>query len=50
MIEAFIGALLGAIIGVIGGAYLIVKSAKDAVRITETKIIDGHKVIFVYEN
>ena len=50
MIEAFIGAFFGAAIGVVGGAYLIVKSAKDASKITETKIIDGCVVTFVYEN
>ena len=50
MIEAFIGAFLGATIGVVGGTYLVVKSAKNAAKITETKIIDGCKVIFVYED
>ena len=50
MIEAFIGAALGAAIGVVGGAYLIVKSAKDAAKITETKVIDGHTIMFIYED
>ena len=50
MIEAFIGAFFGAAIGVVGGAYLVVKSAKDAAKITETKIIDGVAVTFIYEN
>ena len=34
MIEAFIGALFGAAIGVVLGAYLVVKSAKKATKIT----------------
>jgi hypothetical protein len=38
MIEAFIGAFFGAIIGVVGGAYMIIKSAKKAAKITGTTV------------
>jgi hypothetical protein len=50
MIEAFIGAFFGAAIGVICGVRMVIKSLKDATKITETKIIDGCKVTFIYEN
>ena len=49
MIEAFIGAFFGAAFGVVFGAYLVVKSAEEATKITETKVIDGCKVTFIYE-
>lgn len=50
MVEVFIGAVFGTMIGVVGGVYLVVKSIKNASKITETKIIDGHTVMFIYEN
>lgn len=50
MIDAFIGAFFGAAIGVVFGAYLVVLSVKKAAKIIETKVIDGHTVMFVYDN
>lgn len=50
MIEAFIGAFFGAAIGVIGGAYLVVRSAKTAAKVTETKVINGCAVMFIYDD
>jgi len=38
MIEAFIGAFFGAAFGVMIGGYLVVKSAKEAKRITGNSV------------
>lgn len=47
MIESFLGALAGAVFGVVLGAYLVVKSANKAAKTTGTKVVG---VIEFYEN
>ena len=49
MIE-FISAFFGTAFGVIFGTYLATKFAKKETKTTETKIIDGHIVTFIYED
>lgn len=46
MIEAFIGAFFGATIGVVGGAYIVVKSVKKAAKITGATV----GLFEIYEN